>query len=107
MTGMAERGLSPEPANIEAVGAHAVSLVAEGCCWKLASQSMIEEADTEPGVVFRRFSDPPMAFGLWLRRSRLHGSPVGEQFAAMCIEGGIPLLQDQPLVGLSSALSFK
>jgi DNA-binding transcriptional LysR family regulator len=88
MRDLAERGLTPDPANIEAVGVPAVSLVAEGCCWKLASQSMIEEADTEPGVVFRRFSDPPMAFGLWLRRSRLHSSPVGQQFAAICTKAG-------------------
>lgn len=81
MAGLAERGLTPEPANIEAVGAPAISLVAQGSCWKLASQTMIEEANAEPGVVFRRFGDPPIPFGLWLRRARLGASPLGQQFA--------------------------
>jgi DNA-binding transcriptional LysR family regulator len=86
MAGLTERGLSLELANIEAVGVPAVSLVAQGCCWKLASQTMIEEANAEPGVVFRRFADPPLPFGLWLRRPRLGGSPLGQQFAAICTE---------------------
>jgi hypothetical protein len=85
IAGFAERGLTPEPANIEAVGAPAVSLVAEGSCWKLASRTMIEEANAEPGVVFRQFSDPPLPFGLWLRHSRLSTSPLGQQFAAICV----------------------
>jgi DNA-binding transcriptional LysR family regulator len=85
IAGFAERGLTPEPANIEAVGAPAVSLVAEGSCWKLASRTMIEEASGEPGVVFRQFSDPPLPFGLWLRHSRLSTSPLGQQFAAICV----------------------
>jgi DNA-binding transcriptional LysR family regulator len=84
IAGLAERGLIPKPANIEAVGAPAISLVAEGCCWKLASRTMIEEAKSEPGVVFRQFSDPPLPFGLWLRHPRISASPLGRQFAAIC-----------------------
>lgn len=85
IAGLAERGLTPEPANIEAVGGPAISLVAQGCCWKLASRTMIEEANAEPGVVFREFSDPPLPFGLWLRHPRLSSSPLGQQFAALCV----------------------
>jgi DNA-binding transcriptional LysR family regulator len=86
MTGLAERGLSPKPANIEALGAPAVSLVAQGYCWKLASQTMVEESKGQPGVVFRQFADPPLPFGLWLRRARLGASLLGQQFAAICSE---------------------
>ena len=100
IAGLAERGLSPEPATIEAVGVPAVSLVAEGCCWKLASQTMIEEASAEPGVVFRRFADPPMPFGLWLRRARLSASPLVQQFAAVCAEMDTPG-QKYSLAGLA------
>ena len=84
MVGLADRGLTPQLENVQAVGIHAVSLVAQGCCWKLASETMIKEADDEPGVVYRPFADPPLPFGLWLRRSGQPASALVQQFEAIC-----------------------
>jgi DNA-binding transcriptional LysR family regulator len=84
MAGLAERGLNAELANVQAVGTHAVSLVAQGCCWKLASPTMIEEANAQPGVRFRPFADPPLPFGLYLRRTGESASPLVQQFVGIC-----------------------
>jgi DNA-binding transcriptional LysR family regulator len=82
---LAERDLNPELATVQAVGVPAVSMVSQGCCWKLASKTMIEEIRTgEPGVVFRPFADPPLSFGLWLRRLRRGASPLAQQFVDYC-----------------------
>ena len=91
MAGLADRGLTPELENVQAVGIHAVSLVAQGCCWKLASETMIKEADAEPGVVYRRFADAPLPFGLWLRRAAQSTSPLVQQFGAICRAMGTAL----------------
>jgi hypothetical protein len=48
---------------------------------------MSEEARNEPDVAFRRFADPALPFGLWVRRRRQTDSELGEQFAALCREG--------------------
>jgi DNA-binding transcriptional LysR family regulator len=87
MTALADRELSPELAIVQVVGVPAVSMVAQGCCWKLASVTMSEEARNEPDVAFRRFADPALPFGLWVRRRRETDSELGEQFAALCREG--------------------
>lgn len=84
ITGLEERGLKPQLANVQAVGMHAVSLVAQRCCWKLASETMIEEAAAEPGVVFRQFADDPLPFGLWLRHVREPASPLLQEFSDIC-----------------------
>jgi LysR family transcriptional regulator, hca operon transcriptional activator len=85
MAGLAERDLNPELATIQAAGVFAVSLVARGCCWKLASKTMIDEIGTaEPDVVFRPFADRPLPFGLWLRRLSRGASPLAQQFADHC-----------------------
>lgn len=84
MAGLAERGMNPELAIVQTIGTHAVSLVAQGCCWKLASKTMIEEATGEPGVVYRPFADPPLPFGLWLRRWAHSSSPALQQFVSIC-----------------------
>jgi LysR family transcriptional regulator, hca operon transcriptional activator len=83
---LSDRGLSPELAIVQVVGVPAVSMVAQGSCWKLASLSMSEEAKEEPDVAFRRVADPPLPFGLWLRRRRQAVSQLGQQFAALCRE---------------------
>jgi len=84
---LAERDLNPELATIQAVGVPAVSMVSQGCCWKLASKTMIEEiGPTDSGVVFRYFADPPLPFGLWIRRLRRGASPLAEQFADHCCQ---------------------
>lgn len=88
MAALGDRGLSPELAIVQVVGVPAVSMVAQGCCWKLASVTMSEEAKDEPDVVFRRVADPPMPFGLWVRRRRHNASPLGGQFASLCRELG-------------------
>jgi DNA-binding transcriptional LysR family regulator len=85
---LAERDLNPELATIQAVGVPAVSMVSQGCCWKLASKTMIEQIGeigaAEPGVVFRPFADSPLPFGLWLRRLRRSASPLAQQFVDHC-----------------------
>jgi DNA-binding transcriptional LysR family regulator len=88
MAALAVRELSPELAIVQVVGVPAVSMVAQGCCWKLASVTMSEEARNEPEVAFRRFIDPPLPFGLWVRRRRQAESEVGAEFAALCREMG-------------------
>jgi DNA-binding transcriptional LysR family regulator len=87
MAALAARELSPELAIVQVVGVPAVSMVAQGCCWKLASVTMSEEARNEPDVAFRRFADPALPFGLWVRRRRQTDSELEEQFAALCREG--------------------
>lgn len=88
MAGLADRWLSPELAVVQLIGVPAVSMVAQGGCWRLASVTISEEASNEPDVVFRRFADPPLPFGLWVRRNRQSASPLGQQFAALCREVG-------------------
>jgi DNA-binding transcriptional LysR family regulator len=87
MAALAARELSPELAIVQVVGVPAVSMVAQGCCWKLASVTMSEEARNEPEVAFRRFADPALPFGLWIRRRRQTDSELGEQFTTLCREG--------------------
>jgi len=84
MAALAARQLSPELAIVQVVGIPAVSMVAQGCCWKLASMTMSEEARNEPDVAFRRFADLPLPFGLWIRRRRQTTSELAEQFATVC-----------------------
>lgn len=87
LAGLADRDLNPEIATIQAVGAPAISLVAQGCCWRIASKTMIDEiGPTELGVVFRPFADRPIPFGLWLRRLRRNASPLAQQFADHCCQ---------------------
>ncbi len=105
LAGLAARGLTAEPANIQAIGAPAVSLVAQGCCWKLMSPSMVEEAHSEPAVVFRRFLDPPLPFGLWLRHPRVNASALGQQFVSLCMEKQA-VGHSYSLVGLCSLWAF-
>jgi DNA-binding transcriptional LysR family regulator len=84
---LAERDLNPELATLQAVGVFAVSLVAQGGCWKLASKTMIDEIGAaEQDVVFRPFADPPLPFGLWLRRLSRSASPLAQQFADYCCD---------------------
>jgi DNA-binding transcriptional LysR family regulator len=101
MAGLADRGLIPDLGIVQAVGIHAVSLVAQGDCWKLASETMIPEADAQPDVVYRRFADPPLSFGLWLRRVGQAASPMVQQFGAICRVMGTALgLRSKALVSV-------
>lgn len=87
LAGLADRDLNPEIATIQAIGATTISLVAQGCCWRVASKTMIDEiGPTELGVVFRPFADRPLPFALWLRRLRRNASPLAQQFADHCCQ---------------------
>jgi DNA-binding transcriptional LysR family regulator len=101
LAGLADRGLIPDMGIVQAVGIHAVSLVAQGDCWKLASETMVKEADAHPEVVYRRFSDAPLPFGLWLRRVGQTAAPMVQQFGAICRVMGTALsLKSRPLLSL-------
>jgi DNA-binding transcriptional LysR family regulator len=85
LAALAERDLNPELATVQAGGIPAISMVSQGCCWKLASKTMTEEIRTaDRAVVFRPFADSPVPFGLWIRRLRRSASPLAQQFADHC-----------------------
>ena len=87
LAGLADRDLNPEIATIQAIGAPTISLVAQGCCWRIASKTMIDEiGPAESGVVFRPFADRPLPFGLWIRRLGRNASPLAQQFAEHCCQ---------------------
>jgi DNA-binding transcriptional LysR family regulator len=103
MAALQDRGLSPELAIVQVIGVPAVAMVAQGSCWKLASVTISEEARGETDVIFRRFADPQLPFGLWVRRRGKNASTQAQEFAAFCRDAGNSSARGSPATALQSA----
>jgi hypothetical protein len=105
MTALSERGLRPELAFIRAIGMVGAAAVAKGC-WQLVVDSAIEQMAGQPGVVYRRFEEPPLPLGLWIRHRPYESSPLVQRFVLSCLEWRDLEAAAAPL-GLASPLAAR
>jgi hypothetical protein len=83
MTALADRGVVPRLAVVHAVGLPSLALIAEGG-WQLTFGTARAFADVDPRIVYRRFADPPIPFGLWARYRRNGATFLARDFVTVC-----------------------